>query len=91
MRAVRPLDGELADALQDRVHLVERAFGRLHERDAVLRVAGRLGGAADLGRMPSEIARPAASSAARLMRRPLESFSIDFDMAVEVATGSGAR
>ena len=36
-------------------------------------------------RMPSEIARPAASSAARLMRRPEESFSIDFDIPTEVA------
>ena len=35
-------------------------------------------------RMPSEIARPAASSAARLMRRPDESFSMDFDSAMEV-------
>ncbi len=34
--------------------------------------------------MPSEIARPAASSAARLMRRPDDSFSIDFDSAMEV-------
>src|SRR5690554_209040 len=30
-------------------------------------------------RRPSEIARPAASSAARLMRRPLDSFSNDFE------------
>src|SRR3954453_22473642 len=36
-------------------------------------------------RMPSEIARPAASSAARLMRRPDDSFSIDFDRPVAVA------
>ena len=35
-------------------------------------------------RMPSEIARPAASSAARLMRRPEDSFSIDFDSAIDV-------
>jgi hypothetical protein len=35
--------------------------------------------------MPSEMARPAASSAARLIRRPEESFSIDFDSAVDVA------
>ncbi len=35
-------------------------------------------------RMPSEIARPAASSAARLMRSPEESFSIDLDSAIEV-------
>ena len=48
-RAVGVLDGELADALQDRVHLVQRAFRRLHERDAVLGVAAGLGGAADLG------------------------------------------
>ena len=41
-------------------------------------------------RMPSEIARPAASSAARLMRRPDESFSIDFEASsrvLEVAVG----
>ena len=31
-------------------------------------------------RRPSEMARPAASSAARLMRKPLDSFSSDFDM-----------
>ncbi len=31
-------------------------------------------------RRPSEMARPAASSAARLMRNPLESFSSDFDI-----------
>ena len=36
-------------------------------------------------RMPSEIARPAASSAARLMRRPDDSFSIDFESAIDVA------
>jgi hypothetical protein len=35
--------------------------------------------------MPSEMARPAASSAARLIRRPDDSFSIDFDSAVDVA------
>src|SRR4051794_28772822 len=35
--------------------------------------------------MPSEMARPAASSAARLMRRPDDSFSIDFDRPVAVA------
>ncbi len=34
---------------------------------------------------PSEIARPAASSAARLMRRPLESFSSDLDRSFCVA------
>ena len=31
-------------------------------------------------RRPSEIARPAASSAARLMRKPLDSFSSDLDI-----------
>ena len=36
-------------------------------------------------RIFSEMARPAASSAARLMRRPDESFSIDFDMLIAVA------
>jgi hypothetical protein len=37
-------------------------------------------------RIPSEIARPAASSAARLIRRPDDSFSIDFDSAADVLT-----
>ena len=35
-------------------------------------------------RIFSEMASPAASSAARLMRRPLESFSIDFDRLISV-------
>ena len=47
-RAVRVLHGQLADALQHRVHLVQRALSRLHQRDAVLRVALGLGEAADL-------------------------------------------
>jgi hypothetical protein len=35
-------------------------------------------------RRPSEIERPAASSAARLMRKPLDSFSRDFDIWLSV-------
>ena len=41
-RAVLELDGELADALEHRVDLVQRAFRGLHHRDAVLGVAVRL-------------------------------------------------
>ena len=37
-------------------------------------------------RIFSEMARPAASSAARLMRRPEESFSMAFDMLISVPT-----
>jgi hypothetical protein len=40
---------QLTHPLQDRVHLVERTLGGLHEADAVLGVADRLVGAADLG------------------------------------------
>ena len=47
-RAVLVLHGELADALQHRVDLVEVALRGLHHRDAVLDVALRLGEAADL-------------------------------------------
>ena len=47
-RAVVVLDLEVTDALQHRVHLVEGTFRGLDERDAVLRVALRLGEAADL-------------------------------------------
>ena len=47
-RAVVVLDGQLADALEHRVDLVQRTFSGLHERDAVLRVALRLVEAVDL-------------------------------------------
>ena len=47
-RAVVELDLQVTDALQHRVHLGQRAFRRLDQRDAVLRVALRLGEAADL-------------------------------------------
>jgi hypothetical protein len=47
-RAVLVLHGQLANALQHRVDLVQRAFRRLHQRDGVLRVALSLGEAADL-------------------------------------------
>ena len=47
-RAVVELHLQVTDALQHRVHLGERAFRRLDERDAVLGVALRLGEAADL-------------------------------------------
>ena len=68
-RAVLVLHGQLADALEHRVDLVEGALSRLHHRDAVLDVALGLGETADLATHASrEIARPAASSAARLMR-----------------------
>ena len=40
-RAVLVLHGQLADALEHRVHLVEGALGGLHERDRVLGVALR--------------------------------------------------
>ena len=46
--AVVVLDLEVTDALQHRVHLGEGAFRRLDERDAVLRVALRLGETTDL-------------------------------------------
>ncbi len=59
------------------MHLVHRALSGLHERDAVLGVADRLVGAPDLGPQLSDLVSPAASSAARLMRKPLESFSSD--------------
>jgi hypothetical protein len=48
-RAVVVLDGELADTLEDRVHLVQRAFCRLHHGDAVERVLMSLRDAVDLG------------------------------------------
>ena len=48
-RAVVVLHLQVTDALQHRVHLVEGTFRRLDQRDAVLRVALRLGEAADLG------------------------------------------
>ena len=47
-RAVAVLHGQLADALQHLLHLIERARRRLHERDAVLRVAVGLINAVDL-------------------------------------------
>src|SRR4051794_12378793 len=47
-RAVLVLHGELSHALQHRMDLVERAFSGLHHGDAVLKVALRLGEAADL-------------------------------------------
>src|SRR5690606_35385704 len=40
VRVVRALDREIAQTLQDRVDLAQRAFRGLHDRDAVLRVAG---------------------------------------------------
>jgi len=58
------------------VHLVEGAFTGLHQADAVEGVLVGPVDAADLGAIFSLMARPAASSAARLMRRPLESFSM---------------
>ena len=69
-RAVGRLDGEFAHALQHVADLVQRAFRGLHQRDAVQTVAVGLFETADLAVMRSEIARPAASSLARLMRRP---------------------
>ena len=47
--AVVELDREVADALEHRLHLGERAFTGLHERDGVLGVALGLVEAADLG------------------------------------------
>jgi len=48
-RPVVVLDGQVANALQHRLHLVHRAFRRLHQRDRVLRVPLSLGETADLG------------------------------------------
>src|SRR5690606_10636510 len=48
VRVVGRLNSQLAHALQDSVSLVQRTFSRLDERDAVLRVAGRLAQTADL-------------------------------------------
>ena len=67
-RAVGVLDLEVADALEHRMHLVERALAGLHHRDGVLRVALRLGEPADLPAHLLEMASPAASSAARFTR-----------------------
>src|SRR4051794_18999590 len=47
-RAGLELDGELTHALEHRVHLVQRALGRLHEADTVLGVALGLREAANL-------------------------------------------
>ena len=67
-RAVLELHGQLADALQHRVDLGQRALRRLHERDGVLHVALGLIEALIWPRSFSLMASPAASSAARLMR-----------------------
>src|SRR4051812_30310779 len=50
--AVRRLDRQVAHALQDRLRLVERAFRRLDDADAVLRVADGDLEAADLRAQP---------------------------------------
>ena len=47
-RAVLVLDGQLADAAEHRVHLAERTFRGLHERDGVAGVALGLAQTADL-------------------------------------------
>ena len=73
---------ELADALQDRVHLVERAFRRLDERDAVLGVAAGLGGAADLGAHALRDGQAGGVVGGAVDAQAAdESFSIDFDIA----------
>ena len=46
--AVGVLHGQLADALEHRVDLVQRTFSGLHHRDAVLRVALGLSETVDL-------------------------------------------
>ena len=43
------LNGQVTHAGQHGVHFVERTFSRLHDRDAVLSVAGGLTQATDLG------------------------------------------
>ena len=61
--------------LEDPVDLVERTLSNLHHRDRVLTVARRQPHATELGAIFSLIDSPAASSAARLMRRALEKLS----------------
>ena len=62
--------------VQDGISVVQTAEGALTETPSwVLRTATLRPPICE--RRPSEMARPAASSAARLMRKPLESFSRD--------------
>ena len=65
---------------------LHRSFRRLHERDGVLRVPLCLGEPADLCPQLLADREPAASSAARLMRKPEESFSIASESFPEVPT-----
>ena len=66
--AVGGLHREVTHALEDGLRLVERAFSGLDDADAVLGVAHGDLRPPICERRPSEMARPAASSAARLIR-----------------------
>ncbi len=66
--AVRSFNGQRVHALQDGGSFVQAAFSRLDEADAVLGVVFSLVRPLICVRIFSETARPAASSAALLMR-----------------------
>ena len=66
------------------MHLAERAFRRLDDETPSWALRTAIFRPPTCARRPSEIARPAASSAARLMRKPLDSFSSDFYIWPEV-------
>ena len=65
--AVGGLLGQLVHAVEHVVDLGEGALGGLHQGDTVLGVVLGLVQAGDLARIFSEMARPAASSPARLI------------------------
>jgi len=86
------LHGELTDALQDGVHLVVGTFCGLDEARSVHRVALCLSPYRLIWlRIFSRWTRPAASSAALLMRRPDDSFCMLFDRFICVAERCDGR